>query len=294
MATYTRYTSQGTTSNDNFNISSESAWVSCLSHQIYGLAGYDTFSLVDSGNEIGSLTVSVASNGIVSVGGASAKTYLNGFEEVVYNGLTKWALNKATTANDSFKGSTGNDTIDGLTGTDTVSYATGATKAVTVNLSKTTAQITGGSGSDTLKNIENLIGSKYGDTLTGNTGANIITGGLGNDTLTGGSGKDIFKFDGKTGSINIDKITDFKVVDDTIQLSKAIFTVFGATAGEINSTKFVKNTTGLAQDSNDYLIYETDTGKLFYDANGNASGGQVQIALLGKSLALTSADFVLI
>jgi hypothetical protein len=43
-----------------------------------------------------------------------------------------------------------------------------------------------------------------------------------------------------------------------------------------------------------HIIYETDTGKLFYDSNGNAAGGSVQIALLGINLALTSADFVLI
>ncbi len=58
--------------------------------------------------------------------------------------------------------------------------------------------------------------------------------------------------------------------------------------------KELRNTTGLAQDSNDYLIYESDTGKLFYDADGNGAGASVQFAQLGTSLALTTADFVLV
>jgi hypothetical protein len=57
----------------------------------------------------------------------------------------------------------------------TVSYAVGVgSTGVKVSLATTAAQATGGSGSDTLINIENLIGSKYADQLTGNTGNNII------------------------------------------------------------------------------------------------------------------------
>jgi Ca2+-binding RTX toxin-like protein len=60
----------------------------------------------------------------------------------------------------------GNNVLDGSTGTDTVSYAYGVTgtTGVTVSLALTTAQATGGSGSDTLIGIENLTGSAYADT----------------------------------------------------------------------------------------------------------------------------------
>ncbi len=87
---------------------------------------------------------------------------------------------------------TGNDVLNGDTGTDTVSYAYGVTgtTGVTVNLSSTAAQATGGSGSDTLSSIENLIGSAYADKLIGSTGANSLTGKDGNDTLDGGAGID--------------------------------------------------------------------------------------------------------
>ena len=119
---------------------------------------------------------------------------------------------------------------------------------------------------------------------------------LGNDTLTGGAGQDTFRFDTiLNGLTNVDRITDFVVADDTIQLENSIFTKFGlSTTGAINSAYFKANITGLAADNNDYIIYETDTGKLFYDADGNGVGASVQIALLGTNLTLTSSDFVLV
>jgi Ca2+-binding RTX toxin-like protein len=86
----------------------------------------------------------------------------------------------------------GNNVLNGGSGTDTVSYAYGlaGTTGVTVSLAVNTAQATGGSGSDTLLSIENLIGSAYADKLTGNTGANSLSGAAGNDTLDGGTGID--------------------------------------------------------------------------------------------------------
>ncbi|WP_185993737.1 beta strand repeat-containing protein [Variovorax sp. KBS0712] len=91
-------------------------------------------------------------------------------------------------------GGIGNNVIDGLGGIDTVSYGY-ATSAVTVSLAVATAQVTGGSGSDTLLNIENLTGSAYNDKLTGNAGANVLSGGAGADTLIGGAGNDTYVVD---------------------------------------------------------------------------------------------------
>jgi Ca2+-binding RTX toxin-like protein len=96
------------------------------------------------------------------------------------------------TLNNVLYAGAGNNVLDGGTGIDTVSYAYGlaGTTGVTVSLAVGTAQATGGSGSDTLTSIENLIGSAYADRLTGNTGANSLGGGAGNDTLDGGAGSD--------------------------------------------------------------------------------------------------------
>jgi Ca2+-binding RTX toxin-like protein len=96
------------------------------------------------------------------------------------------------TLNNVLYAGAGNNGLDGGSGTDTVSYAYGlaGTTGVTVNLAVSTAQATGGSGSDTLLSIENLIGSAYADRLTGNTGGNSLSGAAGNDTLDGGTGID--------------------------------------------------------------------------------------------------------
>lgn len=85
----------------------------------------------------------------------------------------------------------GNNVLDGGTNTsvgDTLSYRYGATSGVIANLS--TGAVTGGSGTDTVTNFENLTGSIYNDTLTGGSGVNVIDGGAGNDTLIGGTGAD--------------------------------------------------------------------------------------------------------
>jgi Ca2+-binding RTX toxin-like protein len=62
----------------------------------------------------------------------------------------------------------------------------------------------------------------------------------------------------------------------------------------LTAAQFAANASGTAQDASDRIIYETDTGKLFYDSNGSTAGGAVQFALLGTGLALTNADFFIV
>ncbi|CAN5372874.1 hypothetical protein BH10PSE4_BH10PSE4_16780 [soil metagenome] len=90
---------------------------------------------------------------------------------------------------DTLVGGAGDDSLDGGGGIDTVTYA-GATSGVSVNLTLSTPQVTGGDGTDTLKSIEVLIGSAYGDSLVGAAAAESLVGGAGNDTLDGGLGLD--------------------------------------------------------------------------------------------------------
>ena len=90
---------------------------------------------------------------------------------------------------DMITGGAGADSIDGGTGSNTVRYA--GTAAVTVNLT-TNVNSGGQAEGDTLSNIQNIIGSSYNDTLTGDANANIITGGAGADTIDGGAGADTF------------------------------------------------------------------------------------------------------
>ncbi|MHB2241185.1 retention module-containing protein [Pseudomonas monsensis] len=147
--------------------------------------------------------------------------------------------------NDLLYSGPGNDLLDGGTGIDTVSYAH-ATAGVTVNLGLLGAQNTLGAGTDTLSNIENLIGSNFNDTLTGDNNNNVINGGLGNDilnggggddlligglgnnTLTGGPGADTFQY--LKGNSGHDTITDFTPGTDKLDLSQLLQGENGSTA----------------------------------------------------------------
>jgi Ca2+-binding RTX toxin-like protein len=50
----------------------------------------------------------------------------------------------------------------------------------------------------------------------------------------------------------------------------------------------------VASDSNDYIIYNPNTGALSYDNDGSAKNAAMQIALIGAHLSLSNADFVVI
>ena len=90
---------------------------------------------------------------------------------------------------DTFHADAGSDTYFGGAGIDTVTYASSAA-AVSVNLA--TRSGSGGSAQgDYVGEIENLIGTLYDDTLTGNGSDNKLRGDFGDDTLRGGTGNDM-------------------------------------------------------------------------------------------------------
>ena len=82
--------------------------------------------------------------------------------------------------------------------------AASAKAAVTVDLGAGTS--TGGSGTDTLKHIDDVSGSDFDDSLTGSSGDNVLYGEGGNDTLSGGAGDNdgADSFDGGGGIDTVD------------------------------------------------------------------------------------------
>ncbi len=107
--------------------------------------------------------------------------------------------------NDFLQGTLGNDTLAGGNANDTASFATAFSNnatGVTVDLNtQGVAQNTVAAGTDTLSGIENLVGSQYNDTLTGDGNDNVIEGALGNDTLVGGLGNDTASYAGATAGV---------------------------------------------------------------------------------------------
>ncbi|MFI0849237.1 hypothetical protein [Mesorhizobium sp. IMUNJ 23232] len=135
-----------------------------------------------------------------------------------------------------------------------------------------------------------LTGNEFGQQIIGNDGDNRIDGKGGNDTIQTGLGNDIVVFsaalDGST-----DKITDFIVTDDQIALDSSIFTALSV--GALDASAFKDNILS-ARDADDKIIYNSNTGSLFYDADGLGGAVAVKFASLATGLALTAADFVVV
>jgi Ca2+-binding RTX toxin-like protein len=139
-------------------------------------------------------------------------------------------------------------------------------------------------------NALNMTGNELVQELWGNAGANILDGKLGNDALIGQGGADTFTFTTALGSNNVDFIADFVAGTDRIALDDAIFT--GLTPGALPASAFVVGTA--AGDADDRIIYNSATGQLYFDADGNGAGAAIQFATLNGHPVITASDFTVI
>lgn len=144
----------------------------------------------------------------------------------------------------------------------------------------------------------NATGNGQNNVLVGNSGRNLLTGlsgndwlegGAGADTLTGGLGNDSFVLNALDGQA--DRITDVVLGADQILFDTSVFT--GIVPGALDASAFVAGA-GLtsAQDASDRLIYNSATGALYYDADGNGGLAAVQVATLDAGLGLTPLTFL--
>lgn len=209
---------------------------------------------------------------------------------------------------DTLTESRGNDALYGENGNDTIATASFFGKA-----SSGKSTVYGGDGDDWIyangKDLvyggddnDHIFGSAAAQLLYGNSNNDVIAGGRGNDRiwggdgldiLTGDAGKDIFFFDWTlSAKTNVDTITDYRVKDDTISLEKTVFIALGS-GSRLTSSQFVAGADGKAHDASDRIIYETDTGKLFYDADGTGKLAAILFAQLDAHLAMTANEFIL-
>jgi len=142
-----------------------------------------------------------------------------------------------------------------------------------------------------------LSGLAGNDVLIGFTGEDTLRGGAGNDTLYGGPGtaSDKFVFDfAPNSNTNVDYIIDFVPDQDEIQLSKKVLKGFAGT-GPLASDAYVEGAGKTTADSAlQRVIYNTTTGDLFYDADGNGRAAAVKIAIIGTKADLSHSDFEII
>jgi Ca2+-binding RTX toxin-like protein len=252
-------------------------------------------------------------------GGIGDDTIGNG-EDVLYGGDGNDLL-QGGDDNDTLLGGAGNDTLDGGDGLndldggggndvlyvhngDAVSLGHGVGITTLVIIFDSLLQLGAGDHSVVI-NGAGAIGGAGNETITGSSAANVLRGGGGadrldgkggNDTLTGNSGADKFVFSTALNASNVDRITDFVHGKDKILLDDDTFTALGVsgTAAGVNLTaaKFYVGTA--AHDSNDRIIYDSSTGKLYYDEDGTGDVAQQLFAILTTKPALSETDFKII
>jgi len=161
-------------------------------------------------------------------------------------------------------------------------------------------------GNDTVNGLggnDRIYGESGNDSLYGGSGNDTLNGGAGNDTLTGGSGSDRFLFNTAVATAGVDRITDFSIPHDKIVLDKSVFSALETAAGNVlHATDFaVINVAAAAEvEAAGYrgneIVYNRQTGNLFYNPNNNTIGfgvgGGRFATIVGSPDNLSNTDFL--
>jgi Ca2+-binding RTX toxin-like protein len=168
-----------------------------------------TFSVVNVGSG-GGIPVDQVRN-FERVLGGSGHDRLNGdaLDNILFGNAGTDILNGGD-GNDHMRGGLGSDALDGGAGYhDTADYAdllyrieVSLSSSETTNATVWRYEGTSRLAEDTVKNIEDVIGTAFNDRITGNTSNNHLHGGGGEDGLYGGAGSDAL--DGGSGNDFLD------------------------------------------------------------------------------------------
>jgi Ca2+-binding RTX toxin-like protein len=260
-----------------------------------GGGGYDEAEYTDEPTNgiVVNLATGVAQDGW---GGTDTLSNIEGVE-----GSWKNDSITGSSADNRLDGRGGNDTLDGGAGSDTAEYNQ-APGAVQVNLALGTA--TGADGNDMLISIENVYGSIYGDTLTGNAGANTLEGLAGNDTLSGEAGNDtLLGGDGQDlmeGGLGNDTI-DGGTITDTLNMTDSNTVSYQGASGAVAVNLSLAQPLATGADGTDVLLNinivnasgfdDTITGSARTDVFERFRGGAGNDSIDGGGGSFDFADF---
>lgn len=231
--------------------------------------------------------------------GFGDKDKVKGIEAV--RGTAKNDVFIGSNRTDEFQGVDGVDKYDGGKGFDYLWFGannySGGVNGVVINVAQGRVLDDGYGNSEKFKSIESFTGTHFGDTFIGSKKDDEFKGGDGNDTMTGGKGADTFAFDPPPDSAtNHDTITDFNQAEgDRMALYKSNgFPQLTEIDGGLDPAQFVANAGGNPTTGAQRIVYDTTTGNLFLDPDGNASSGdQVLIATLTTKPTITADAFEL-
>ncbi len=194
----------------------------------------------------------------------------NGFD-LLYGGADDDVIEGGNDG-DFLSGDDGNDQLSGQAGDDILFGEQGDD------------ELSGGDGDDSID------GGDGDDSLEGGDGNDFLAGGFGSDVMTGGVGIDFFNF--QSASDGPDEITDFASGVDQLRVSASGFGG-GLTAG--GAVSLVSGTDPTAtDDATGQFLFDTDDGRLFWDADGTGSDAAVLVATLSNIPSLAASDFAVI
>ena len=227
---------------------------------VYGSAFNDTLT----GNAEANMLVGGAGNDTVSGGKGDDTLWGSAGNDTLDGG----------DGDDYMVGGAGDDIIKGGAGWDWSSYED-ATAGVTVDLNKTTAQNTGGGGTDTIAGVEHLYGSAFNDVLTGDAKDNYLWGDAGDDKLVGGAGDD--HLSGGAGVNIIDGGDGFDTVDYAFSDKGVSINLSGAPAPQVSIPDSVDTIisveAAMGSAYNDYIVGNDAENYLFGDAGADVLYG---------------------
>lgn len=195
--------------------------------------------------------------------------------------------------NDSLRGDAGGDELRGGSGDDTLEGGSGVDvllgEAGQDELRGGTDRdvLRGGAGNDLLfggTGDDFLQGDAGRDRLVGGEDNDLLWGGADDDILIGGSGNDSFRFADNFAQLGIDQILDM-ASQDRLHLSQETFGLNDL------STDFARvGSSAAARNSSALIVYNTNTGELFFNQNGSAAGFGTggQFATLTNAFNLTA------
>ena len=160
----------------------------------------------------------------------------------------------------------------------------GTVTGTVLNGTPTNDTLVGLSGNDTIN------AGDGNDSLNGGWGNDMLNGFTGNDTMTGGGDADQFFFLAAPNALtNLDVVTDFGNGADALVFDRTAFPGLSSgatlTAAELRTGAGVTTANTAAQ----RFLYNTTTGDLYFDADGNnAATAPVAVALLASRPVLTA------